>query len=82
MSAVLDKVMPTAVDLNELFSLTLGDLIEAAPLMPGITKEPCVLQVTHASKTIVVFSLTFFGVKIGHRSLTKNEEGVVSWTSL
>lgn len=65
--------------LASLMALTPGDVVEVNPLMGGLTQESTLFQVESASPEAMVFRITFFGVRIGKRTLTKSKRGDFKW---
>lgn len=70
----------SAVDLESLMALTPGDVVEVPSLMAGLSSEATLLQVALKEPDCLTFRITYFGVVLGKRYLTR-KEGALVWTS-
>lgn len=58
-------------DLQELFKLDAGDMIELPPLMPVLSPEPVMAQVMVRTDTDVTVFFSYYGATIGKSTLNK-----------
>jgi hypothetical protein len=69
-------------DCERLIALGVGDVVELPGLMLGLLPtEPVIATVVMAAsdRMEVDFKLLYCGVKLGHRTLTKNKDGGFAW---
>jgi hypothetical protein len=79
MTTTTEAPVATTPSLQDLFDLSVGDLVESKPLMPGMTAERVLLQVVHKDENSTVFSVTFFQVVLCTQALVRDQKGDLIW---
>lgn len=66
--------------LHQLFGMDVGDVAEVGSLLPAISKEPTIFQVTYVDPDkSVQFAVTFHDVLLCKRTLRRTEQGELKW---
>lgn len=64
----------------DLSKMSVGDIIEGAPLFGNMTSEPVVFMVSEHSDASVSMKASFFGVALGTVVAADDGKGGVKWT--
>ena len=69
----------SSINLEDLMSLTAGDIVEVPSLAGALTQEATIFQVELATEQAVNFRVMFHGIRIANATLFRDKGGL-SWT--
>lgn len=55
--------------------LSVGDIVEAGPLLGGMSEEQVILQVVEEDNAVVRFEASIFGIHLGMLEASVNDTG-------
>ena len=64
------------LSLEDFDLILVGDQVQTAPLMPGMTKEPVTLRAAERTSTKIEFVVTYLGVTLGRWKAHKDGDGI------